>query len=1020
MVDKKVIIEPGAQKLWSIPSGVDFLKTLAERLAKDLDLASKNDALADAIIYVPNRRSATALQKALYEASGAKVLLPPDIRPLGDLSGAEAPPSAESALAGRPETMEPAERLGRLGRLVTQFYQMAYKTNLPPSSALAAATELSALLEQAALSEEVDWGQLGSIVESAELAAHWSNSVEFLKIIAEDWPRQLAESGKVDPLIQRLVAANAMAEEWKRNPPDAPVIIAGSTGATPAGKVLMRAVLDLPKGMIVFPGLDQSADDESWAAIRESVAHPQNTFIDTLDALEVNPADVATWPGIESNIEGESRRRIIHEALAPAEQTADWRETLTRIASDSDLDTAEFTRHGLSGLTVLQASDEAAEAQSAALLMREALEDKRSAIFVTPDAGLARRVSALLRRWDIDVPPSAGQPLGRTPAGSLIGLCAAWAIDPGDPVLIAAVMRHPFVTPLEGLATLEKHFLRGPRRWGGLSELYESVKTRHEIEPYHKFDGREQDVAARVVETLIAYFDEANSDLSVLDVVDGREGAERIAALAGVVSNSPLPWAGEDGRGASQLLEFVGELSQWLGEMAPASLADLMNTQSAQMTVSAGMDEHPLLSIQGPLEARLLSADRIILSGLNEDVWPNRAGADAFLPRHFRAKIGLNDPEDRMGLSAHDFAQLACAPEVWALYSARRDDAPAVASRWIWRLQTLVRGALTEDEAAEMLGPQGANPLEWSRIIQRQGIGDLLDDFSAEPRPTKAPDGWPNRLSVTRVDRLQRDPYSMWGENVLGLSPLDAMNTPLGPAQRGTAIHKALEDLEKEGAPKTAEHLLEILEHELARVGEQPADIASKRAVWRRTCEWYIGWRSERVTGGGKSKLEVSGKLERVIAGETFTLSANADRVERDATGAITIVDFKTGSPPTDAAIATGLEQQMPLQALIAREGGYKGVDAAEVAAMEYVAFRAKPESRIVGEGKKSPLGTPDEMADEALEGLFKLIAAYREPGAVFLSAPRVQFVKYDNGFNRLARRDEWAGDTNDGESGGD
>ena len=37
---------------------------------------------------------------------------------------------------------------------------------------------------------------------------------------------------------------------------------------------------------------------------------------------------------------------------------------------------------------------------------------------------------------------------------------------------------------------------------------------------------------------------------------------------------------------------------------------------------------------------------------------------------------------------------------------------------------------------------------------------------------------------------------------------------------------------------------------------------------------------------------------------------------------------------------------------------------------------------------------------------------------AAFLSAPRVQFVKYDNGYNRLARRAEWAGDTEDG--GGD
>lgn len=1014
MADSQKIFGPGAPKVWSIPPGVDFLKVLAETLSKDLDLARQRDALADAIIYVPNRRSATALQKCLYEASGSKVLLPPDIRPLGDLDSAEAPPSVESALAGRPEAMEPAERLGRIGKLVLRFYQSAYSTNLPPNSALAAARELSGLLEQAALSEDVDWSRLEGVVESAELAGHWGNSVRFLNIIAEDWPKQLAEAGKVDPLVQRLVSANAMAAAWKLNPPTAPVIIAGSTGATPAGKVLMRAVMELPNGMIILPGLDQSADDDMWTAIRGAVAHPQNTFIDTLDALEMKPSDVSVWPGIKDDVAADARRRIIHEALAPAEQTADWRDTLKRIATASNLDAAEFTKNALSGLSVLQSPDEAAEAQSAALLMREALEANRSAAFVTPDAGLARRVSALLKRWDIDVPPSAGQPLGRTPAGSLIGLCAAWAVDPGDPVLITAVLRHPFVTALDGAADLERFFLRGPRRWTGLRQLKESVVTRHEIEPYPQFEDTDQTQAVSVIETLIGYFDTANADLSEFDEVKGDEAAERIAALAGVVSDSPLPWAGEDGRGASQLLEFVSELSTWLGPMRPTALADLMNAQSAQMTVSAGMDEHPLLSIRGPLEARLLSADRVILSGLNEDVWPQRPSADAFLPRHFRTKIGLNDPEDRMGLSAHDFAQLACAPEVWALYSARRDDAPAVASRWIWRLQTLVRGALTEQDAEETLGPQGDNPLTWTNILQHRGIGDLPADFSAEPKPTKKPAGWPKRLSVTRVDVLQRDPYSLWSENVLGLSALDAMNTPLGPRERGTAIHKALEDLEDEGAPKSVDHLMALLEKELLRVGEAPADFAAKRAVWRNTCDWYMEWRGGRDTSGGALKRECPGKLERIIAGEPFVLSANADRIERNAFNGVSIVDFKTGSPATDKMIATGLDQQMPLQALIAREGGYEGVAASEVTSLDYVAFKAKPDGRTVGGSKALP-DTPGEMADKALEGLFKLIAAYRVEGAEFLSAPRVQFVKYDNGFNRLARRAEWAGDTDDG-----
>jgi ATP-dependent helicase/nuclease subunit B len=50
-----------------------------------------------------------------------------------------------------------------------------------------------------------------------------------------------------------------------------------------------------------------------------------------------------------------------------------------------------------------------------------------------------------------------------------------------------------------------------------------------------------------------------------------------------------------------------------------------------------------------------------------------------------------------------------------------------------------------------------------------------------------------------------------------------------------------------------------------------------------------------------------------------------------------------------------------------------------------------------------------------AEEGFQRLIEAYRDPQAVFASAPRVQFVKYDYGYNLLARRAEWTSDTSEG-----
>ncbi len=224
----------------------------------------------------------------------------------------------------------------------------------------------------------------------------------------------------MDPFARRLAAAEALAADWLANPPSAPVIIAGSTGATPAGRVLMKAALTLPKGLIVLPGLDMDADEEAWNAIRQSVSHPQNSLIDALDHLAVAPADVAVWPGIKEQDTNTARRRLIHEALAPADATADWRATLKVLAKATGSTVEGFAVDALSGLTVIEAPDEAAEAEAAALLMRETLETPdETAALVTPDAGLARRVSAL------------AEALGRGCAA--VGGCAAGANACGQP-----------------------------------------------------------------------------------------------------------------------------------------------------------------------------------------------------------------------------------------------------------------------------------------------------------------------------------------------------------------------------------------------------------------------------------------------------------------------------------------------------------------------------------------------------------------------------------------------------------
>lgn len=985
----------GGARWFNIPAHRPFVADLAQGLFDTLSPLGPEE-LSQAVVLTPTRRGARALADAFVAAAGGRAVLPPQIRPLGDLDEGEAPFEPGDLAVDLPAAIPPLRRRFELIRLVVG-HQDKLRRELDPSAALELGDALGSFLDSLQI-EEVAVGEGLADLVSADLAEHWHVSREFLEMALNAWPRRLAELGLVDVSARRVALLRALAEKWDKDPPPGVLIAAGSTGTAPATADLLAVIARAPQGCVVLPGLDDSLADRAWAKVGEQ--HPQGAMKRLLARAGITRRDVRPWPGSPTlATQGRWRRRVINEALRPAEATDEWLKVIADLREEAKGDEIDPIIEGLKGLSVITARAEDETATVAALLLREALEvPGMTAALVAPDQGLARRVATKLARWGVTADSSAGVALSGCPCGVLAGLVAHAMVDPLDPIRMLAILKHPLTTlDLEPRAlenareTLELKGLRGPRQteWATLEA---------------RLEGEALDLVARYRAALEPGLTAAGGAPSAA----ARGLTETLEALTGGPGGGL--WAGHGGEALARLLTGLIEESDGLPGASARGFADLLQRLISGETVRAGGATHPRLRILGAIEARLTRADRLIVAGLEEGTWPQGAPIDPFLSRPMRERLGLPSPERRVGLAAHDFAQAACAPEVILLHSERRDGGPAVKSRWLWRLETLARGAGVTELAGR------PEVLDWARSL------DAADEYTPAPRPAPIPPvaHRPRKMAVTRVEALTRDPYAVWARDILRLYPMDRPDEAVDARARGTAIHSAFEDfvlLHPREVPADAAAIFEGLYMNALEAQGMPHEaLARERALAREAAEWVAALERQRRADGRAIHVEQTGRLVLPLAGGPFEVNAKADRIELDPAGFGHILDYKTGQAPSKKMVETGFSPQLTLTAAILAAGGFPNLGRPKPGDLTYLSVTGRrPAGR---EETRATAGEESiEAARKALEGLEELIRRFDDPEQPYLSRSAPQFVKmHMSDYDHLARVFEWSTSGEDGE----
>jgi ATP-dependent helicase/nuclease subunit B len=983
--------------IFTIPASAPFGENLAQGV---LARVEKQDfALAETIIYLPTRRAARNFGEAFARVLGGAALLP-QFRALGDAEEDDLLFDTIEDDLELPPAISPIRRQLLLATLIRQWSarqgaeirgdEMGGEA-MGFAQAAALAESLASVMDDA----ERQGADLSRLEELAPLplAEHWQEASRFLILVRDHWPALLAAEGALDPAARRNRALALAAQRLDQHPPPGLVIAAGSTGSIPATANLLRVIAGLPHGALVLPGLDRSLDEKSWQALDSG--HPQYGLKQLLDGIGAGRGAVQDWHAPAPNL---AREKLLRETLRPAPTTDAWR----ALADARDPEIAQ----GLKGVTLVPAADPAEEALTIALALRRTLETEgRTAALVTPDRMLARRVAGELQRWQIAIDDSAGRPLAHTAAGTFLALLVEAAAAEFAPVPLLALLKHPFARLDQEpgdfrhqARALDRLALRGTRPDPGLAGVARAIARARADEHEPQIERVCAALAEwwRGVSTVLVPLQEAfgRSALPLNDLVAVHlQVAEQLSC--GDTQDCPL-WRDADGEAAALFFDQFRGAAAGLPNFAPEAYPALLHSLMMKTPVRPRFNRHRAIAILGPLEARLQNFDLVILGGLNESVWPQSAPADPWFSRPMRATLGLEQPERRIGLSAQDFAGLAAGGEVLLTRAAKAEGAPTIASRWLQRLTQLTAG----------LG------LTIAAGTYAEDIRAISSIRSAPPIPPPAPRpplaARPRKLSVTEIETWLRDPYAIYAKHVLQLSPLDQLDAPVGPLERGTALHRALERYKKRfpGAPPEdgLAQLTAIADQVFAELAIPQSALSVWRPRFQKAARWFLEFERERAAKIAQSALEIRGTLTLKAPGGNFILSGIADRIDLMADGNAAILDYKTGQPPSNAQVQELIAPQLPLEGAILAAGGFAGLGARETEELLYLQLGGGEEG-----GKARAISDVPELIQKAVAQLSARIAWFDNPATEYRSRVRPFSRASEGDYDHLARVREWS-----------
>ncbi len=478
---------------------------------------------------------------------------------------------------------------------------------------------------------------------------------------------------------------------------------------------------------------------------------------------------------------------------------------------------------------------------------------------------------------------SYGQRLADFPAVSIALLCLRWLHRGLSGTEVSMLLRTPFLgdDDLAGRSRLERHLRTLPDRpWGIAELLYAFGGTRHE------HDG----VSWRTRMAGIAGMQSVS-----IEAASPPEWARRFDELLGV-----LGWPGIT-RLDSDEFQLVNRWRQLLNELAQmATVQPAMRLAEAVRSVwqiaadTVYQPESPSASVQlmGPLEAAGLNFDFLRIGGMDSDRWPPAGHPLSLVRRRLQRDYGMPDatPGDTLSFARRVLGRLLTAAPTVALSWPAAEGETVLAPSPLLAEWPMPAAPADDDHGWFAATLSGNVPL------------DVIPEDDAPPVVA----GERIHGGAYAVQRQTQDPFASFAYGRLAVAELEPFASGLSARQRGTALHRALQELLEDkpsrgdlAAWPDTERRQRIERASLAALKRhrQHADAVLHRLLnieHRRLLSLLQQLLDQELNRDEFAIAAVEHESSLTIG--SVTLHLRIDRIDRLADGSLLLIDYKSGA----------------------------------------------------------------------------------------------------------------------------